>query len=218
MAYKAVIAGASGLIGSNLVNILLQAPEYDTVLVLVRKLLPISHKKLRQLVIDFDELEKYKNEITGHAVFSCLGTTLRQTPDKVEYRKIDQGYPLQLARLAFKNMVGQFHLVSSMGANEHSRFFYPKIKGQTERDIKAVGLPCLHIYQPSFLSGPRDNPRFGEGFALAIMKLVEVFLIGSLKKFKSIPGKTVARAMYKTSLNNEGGIHVHPSDKIKEIF
>src|SRR6185312_5410444 len=105
MPNKAVIAGASGLIGSYLLDILLQSDYYDEVLILVRKGLTVNHKKLVQLIVDFDKLDEYKLSITGHAVFCCLGSTRKKTPDLVIYRKIDHDYPLKLAQMAKENNV-----------------------------------------------------------------------------------------------------------------
>ena len=215
MSHKAIIAGASGLIGSKLLEILLQEPFYDEVLILVRKELPIQHKKLVQLVIDFNELERHAAAITGHAVFCCLGTTKKKTPNLTDYRKIDHDYPLQLAQLAKQNGVKQYHLVSSLGANSKSSGFYLKIKGETENDIQKVGLKTLNIYQPSFLTGDRTEHRPVERFGSSLMKFIDPLLIGSLKKYRSIPAETVAKAMFNQSLKTEEGIFVHPSDKIK---
>src|SRR5579872_3394558 len=215
MSNKAVIAGASGLIGSKLLDILLKQPFYDEVLILVRKELPINHKKLVQLVINFDMLEDHSAALTGHAVFCCLGSTKKKTPDLTEYRKIDHDYPLQLAQLAKQNGMKQYHLVSSLGANARSSGFYLKIKGETENDIQKVGLKNLNIYQPPFLMGDRTENRPVERFGSNIMEFIDPLLIGSLKKYRSIPAETVARAMFNQSLKNEEGIFVHPSDKIK---
>src|ERR1700730_1502242 len=110
MAIKAVIAGASGLIGSNLLDILLQQTEYDSILILVRKVLPIQHEKLTQLIVDFDKLDYYSKAITGHAVFCCLGSTRKKTPHLNDYKKVDHDYPLQLAQIAYKNGIPQYHL------------------------------------------------------------------------------------------------------------
>jgi uncharacterized protein YbjT (DUF2867 family) len=217
MAYKAIIAGASGLIGSNLLNILLQQPEYSEVLVLVRKELPIQHKKLVQLVINFDELDKHAAAITGHALFSCLGTTNSQTPDKTLYRKIDHNYPLQLAQLAKQNGVNQFHLVTAIGADKNSSMFYTRLKGELEEDVQKLGLKTLHIYQPSMLIGDRERNRFLEKVIGGIFKVIDPLLIGGLKKYRSVTGITVAYAMFKKSLESATGTFIYTSDKIHTI-
>jgi uncharacterized protein YbjT (DUF2867 family) len=217
MAKKAIIAGASGLIGSLLLDIILQRPEYDEVLILVRKELPQQHKKLKQLVIDFEKLDELAGSLTGDALFCCLGSTRKKTPDLTVYRKIDHDYPLHLAEIALKNKIGQYHLISAIGANPSSSNYYSKMKGETEADIKKLALHCLHIYQPSFLTGDRKEKRPGERFFIGLAKIINPLLLGGLKKYRSIPAATVAMAMYKESLINEAGIFIHPSDKIKQL-
>ncbi len=215
MSNKAIIAGASGLIGSNLLNILLQKPGYDEVLVLARKELGVKHKKLVQLVIDFEKLDEHVAAITGHAVFCCLGSTRKKTPGLADYRKIDHDYPLKLAQLAKQNGVEQYHLVSAIGANSKSSNFYTKMKGETEIDIQNAGLKCLHIYEPSLITGDRKEYRPAERIATVLMKIIDPLLTGSLKKYRSIPAETVALAMFNESLKNAEGVFIHPSDKIK---
>ena len=217
MSYKAVIAGASGLIGSNLLEILLSEPTYIEVTILVRKETGLKHQKLKELVIDFDKLEDYAGEITGHAIFSCLGTTNSKTPDKGLYTKIDHDYTVKLAQLGLKNVVEQFHLISSIGANSKSSTFYLKLKGETEKDIEKVGIKTVHIYQPSQITGGRKEFRLIERISIGVMYLVNPLLMGSLKKYRSIPAQTIAMAMFKQSLNNKEGVFIHPSDNIKEI-
>ena len=217
MAYKAIIAGASGLIGSNLVNILLESPQYTEVLVLVRNELPLQHKKLVQLVINFDELDKHRDAITRHAVFSCLGTTKNQTPEEKQYRKIDLDYPLQLAQIAKQNGVEQFHVVTAIGADKNSSTFYLKLKGQLEKELQNLGLKTLHIYQPSMLMGERERKRLLEQIATTVFKVIDPLLIGGLKKYRSIKGSTVANAMFKKSLERLTGSFIYTSDKIHTI-
>ncbi len=212
---KAIIAGASGLIGSKLLDILLQHPDYDEILVLVRKELPISHKKLVQLIVDFDRLDEYAASINGYALFCCLGSTQKKTPDLSIYRKIDHDYPLKLAQLAKQNGVDQYHLVSALGANSKSSNFYTKMKGETEEDIQRVGVKCLHIYEPALLTGNRKEYRLAEKILTPLMKVLDPLLLGSWKKYRSIPAETVAMAMYKQSLQNGEGVFIHSSDKIK---
>ena len=215
VAYKAIIAGASGLTGRLLLDNLLHLPEYDEVVVLVRKELPLKHKKLTQLVIDFDKLNDYAALINGHAIFCCLGSTRKKTPDMAVYRKIDHDYPLELAQIAVKNSVEQFHLISALGANAKSSNFYTKMKGETEQDIKKAGLKCLHIYQPSLITGDRKERRFLERIFMGLFKVINPLLFGSLKKYRSIPAVTIVAAMVKQSLIKQEGVFIHPSDKIK---
>jgi len=214
---KAIVAGASGLIGGLLVDTLTQSPVYKEVVVLVRKELPIIGNKVKLLVVDFDRLEDYEKEINGHAIFCCLGSTRSKTPDLNAYRKIDHDYSLQLAQMAAKNGVEQFHLVSALGANTASGNFYTKMKGETEEDIKKTGVKCIHIYQPSVLTGDRKEKRVTERTLIRLMGFINLFLWGGLRKYRSIPAATVAVAMYKQSLTRREGVFIHLSDEIKEI-
>lgn len=217
MAYKAIIAGASGLIGSNLLTILLQQQQYSEVVVLVRKALPIRHPKLVQLIINFDDLDKYANAINGHALFSCLGTTRSQTPDTDEYRKIDHDYPVKLAQLAKNGGVKHFHFISAIGADRSSANSYLKLKGEVEHDIEMIGIPVLHIYRPAILNGERNTSRPAEKIFNFIFDIVNPLLIGGLKKYQSIKAPVLAWAMYKKSLDDTEGTFIHTTDKIKQI-
>ena len=217
MPYKVIVAGATGLVGSLLVAQLLPDPAIAEVLVLVRKQLSIQHKKLKQLVIDFDRLEDYQAEINGDAIFCCLGTTRKKTPDLKLYQKIDHDYPLELAKIGAKNSIRQFHFISSLGANINSFAFYTRLKGETERDLKTIQIPSIYIYQPSFLVGNRKEKRFGERFGKRLAKLIDPFLIGRLRKYRSISAAVVAKAMLNQSLKNNAGIYTYPSDQIKKL-
>jgi len=221
MGRKAIIAGASGMIGSELLQIILQDDTYSGVLVIVRKKLSVEHKKLFQLVIDFNHLDKYTSYISGDVLFCCLGSTRKKTPVKSLYYQIDHDFPVNMARLAAKNGVKQFHLVSAIGADPHARNFYSKMKGETARDILQMEIPSLYIYEPSLLTGEREENRTGERFAMAVMKVVDPILFGSWKKYRSVPAKEVARVMFQQSIHGEPGkwrIQFTPPGYLKESY
>lgn len=217
MAYKAVVFGASGLIGSKLLPMLLQNAQYAEVLAVSRKELPVQHTKLSQAIINLDDLEQYASLINGHAVFCCLGTTQSQTPNKNVYYKIDHDYPVTIGKLAAENGVDHFHFISAIGANKGSSNFYLITKGKTDYDLKQIALKSLHIYQPSFLKGRSDGSRPSEIFINGLLNLVNPLLIGGLKKYRSIKAETVAQAMLNQSLNNKTGVFTYTTDKIKEL-
>ena len=217
MCKKAIVVGASGLIGSELLKVLLADDQYDRVVALVRKPLQLVHTKLDQIAIDFDKLNEYAHLIDGDVLFCALGSTKKKTPDLVKYRKIDHDYPLHLARIAVDQGIKQYHLISSIGANKDSSNFYTKMKGETEADIKASGLEGLIIYRPSLLTGDRKEKRFAEGLMQSISKLINPLLVGSIKKYRSIEAKTVAVAMVKLSKTEIKGIYVYESDDIVKV-
>lgn len=217
MGKRAILVGASGSIGTSLLQQLLADDNYTEVLVLVRKELGLQHAKLKQLVLNFDEINKYAQEITGDTVFCCLGTTKSQTPGETVYKKIDYQYPLDVAWIAQTNGAESYHLVSAIGANKDSSIFYNRTKGEVERDLKAVPFKSICIYRPSILAGPRKEVRMGEGIMNALMRIINPLLTGRFKKYRSIKVEVVAKAMLKQSLTAEKGIFIYESDQIQEV-
>ena len=217
MKEKAILLGASGLIGSHLLKLLLDSPAYGAVTVYVRKALPINHPKLKQIITDFEKLDEITDSINGTIVFCCLGSTKKKTPNLKDYRKVDYDIPLYFAGQALKNGARQYHLVTAMGANAKSGNFYSKMKGEIETAIKALPYETTQIYQPSFLKGDRKENRPMEKIMLPIMRLVDLALIGPLKKYQSIESADVAQAMFNESIKNKRGIFVHNSEQIKRL-
>jgi uncharacterized protein YbjT (DUF2867 family) len=217
MSKRAIIIGASGLIGRELLSLLLEQAQFESVKIFVRKPLGIQHAKLIEILTDFSDLSTLSKSIESEVIFCCLGSTKSKTPNLIQYRKIDHDYPLFFAEEGLKNGLEQFHLVSALGANANSSNFYTKMKGETEEDLKLLNIQSTYIYQPSFLSGDRTEKRPLEKFALSIMKLIDPLLVGSFKKYQSISAITVAKAMINESIKNKRGIFVHKSDQIKEL-
>lgn len=214
---KAIIVGATGLIGADLLKKLLINDSYKQVLVITRKTVKIDNPKLKQLIIDFDDINKHEAEIIGDDVFCCLGTTAKKTPDKTLYKKIDYQYPLEVAKIAFKNGAKTYHLVSAMGADPKSSIFYNRFKGEIERDLKLVGFDTLHIYRPSLLDGDRKESRFLERMMIGIMRTINPILVGGMKKYRSIRIETVASAMIKQASVATKGNYIYPSDEIEKL-
>ncbi|WP_432708764.1 oxidoreductase [Pedobacter sp.] len=212
---KAVLLGASGLIGSSLLKQLLENPHFTEVLILVRKPLDLQHPKLTVLVVDFDKLREYAEKLKVDVVFCCLGTTKKKTPNQEDYRKIDYQYPLDMAWIAYTNGASQYHLVSAMGANPHSSIFYSRLKGEVERDLKTVPFKTIHIYRPSLLDGKRKEQRFGEELMIYVMRVINPLLIGGLRKYRSVKIEKVAAAMLRQSLTDKKGIFIHQSDELQ---
>ncbi|WP_374166127.1 NAD(P)H-binding protein [Arcticibacter sp. MXS-1] len=214
---RVIIAGASGLIGSHLLQLLLSEDDIDVVVALVRRPLPFSHSKLQQITISFEEIASHKEMIRADAVFCCLGSTRKKTPDLNDYRRVDYVYPLELAKLAAENGVNQYHLVSALGSDVRSSNTYARLKGEVEQDIKNLSIRSLHIYKPSLLVGKRSEKRPLEKLAIHLMNLLNPFLMGSLKKYRSIKAETVARAMLNQYKRNRNGVYSYPSDQIKAL-
>lgn len=214
---KAIVLGASGLIGSNLVRVLIRDKSFDEVVLLVRKKLDISSSIVRQKIINFDLIEEYQDELYGNVIFSCLGTTRSQVPDYQEYRKIDLDYPKKIAEVAAKHGVEQFHVISSIGANKNSFSSYLKLKGELEEALKNIPFKSLHIYRPSFITGKRAKERMSDKIVIPLMKFINPVLSGSLKKYRSIEAHVIANAMIKKASENLTGIFIYESDQIQDI-
>lgn len=213
----ALIVGATGLVGKNCLYQLLETKEYSRVIALVRKPLAIKHHQLEQVIVDFDQLEHYKDKMTADDVFCCLGTTIGVAGSQENFRKVDFDYPLQVAEICLKNGAQQFLLVSAMGANAASSIFYNKVKGEIENAIDKLNYSSLQIFQPSLLLGNRKEVRVGELIGKVVMKGLGFLFIGPLKKYKAIEAETVAKAMVKAALQANKGKRVFQSDEIASL-
>lgn len=217
MSYKAIIIGASGLIGSELLKHVTEHREFGEVVLITRRPLDIYNKKTKQVVIDFDNLNSISREISGDVIYSCLGSTRKKTPDAAEYRKIEYDYTLNIARIGLNNGVKQFHYISSLGADVSSPTSYLRLKGEVEKALIDLPYPALHIYQPSYLRGNRAEKRLEDMLMKPIMSVLDPLLLGKFSKYKSIAAASVAKAMIKQTLTNNKGVFIHPSNIIKEL-
>ena len=214
----ALIAGASGLVGRSLLDQLLAAPEYDRVISLGRRKLDIAHPKLEQVVADFGALDKVTADLRCDDAFCCLGTTIKQAGSREAHRAVDHGAVLALAWMARRNGAGRFFVVSSMGADVESRFFYNRVKGQTEEALQVLDFKTLAIFRPSLLLGKRSSPRLGERLMAALLWLAEPMMVGRLRKYRAIQAGAVARAMLRSSFGRGAqGVLIYPSDEIQDL-
>jgi len=195
MQKNVLLIGASGLIGSELVQLLLRDDKIKSLKVFVRKTLAITDQKLREILVDFEHLEDFKHEFQGDALFCCIGTTRKKTPDLAAYKAIDYGIVLAVANLARSNQVPQVHLVSAIGAAVSSKIFYNRLKGEIEKDLLQLNFPTTVIYQPAMLIGKRSESRPAEFIVQKLMPFFDVFLLGKAQKYHSIEAKIVAESM-----------------------
>jgi uncharacterized protein YbjT (DUF2867 family) len=189
-----LLAGATGLVGGHVLRRLLAHPAYARVEVLVRRELPIHDAKMTQRVVDFDALEAGLS-VAADDVFCCLGTTIGKAGSQEAFRRVDHDYPLALAMLGTAAGAQQFLMVSSLGANARSRVFYSRVKGETERDIAAIGLKRVVFLRPSILRGERQEYRAGEKAGIFIGRMIAPLLVGPLRKYRPIDADDVAAAM-----------------------
>jgi uncharacterized protein YbjT (DUF2867 family) len=212
----ATLVGATGLIGSYLLKELLNDPYFDTIRILIRRPLDITHPKLEKKIVDFNDSDSLLVAISNSDVLFCaIGSTMKKVKgDKEAYRKIDFDIPVKLARFCKMTDCEKFILVSSAGANSKSRNFYQRLKEETEEAVKSVGLKTVHIMRPSLLLGERKEFRLGENIGKAVMTSLS-FLIP--EKYKAIQGKDVAKVMLALSKKNDEGIFVHENIEIRNL-
>ena len=214
----ALIAGASGLTGGHLLQYLLDGDQYQVIKAIVRRPLNMEHPKLQQIVVDFDELQDHEDELKVDDVFCCLGTTIKKAGSQAAFRKIDQDYPLDIARLTARQGATKYLLISALGADKDSLVFYNKVKGQVEHDLKQIPFQSIHIMRPSLLLGDREESRLGEDIGKAAFKALGGLMIGPLKKYRGIEAKAVAFGMFHLAQQNDLGVFEHESDDIQDIF
>ncbi len=204
----AIVIGATGLIGKELVKLLINDSYFDKIKVFVRRSTGITHTKLEEHIIDFNVLSTIKNDIMGDVLFSTLGTTIKQAGSKDAQYLVDYTYQYEIAKIAADNGVKDYILVSSSGANSKSNIFYTRIKGELDNAVCKLNFQRIRIFRPSLLLGERPEKRLGESIGAILIKVIK--FIPYLKKYRGIKGKEVALAMintYKKTNNNSPEFH-----------
>ena len=204
----ALIFGSSGLIGSQLFELIVNSNKYSNIKLFVRTELSNSNSKVEIIKTDFNNLENHKKSIIGDDCFFCIGTTRKNTPDKNEYIRIEYNLPIEVAKISKENLVNSFTYVSSLGANPNASSLYLKNKGQAEEDLKKLNFSKLSIVRPSILLGDRKENRIGEKIGIFVMKTLSPLFFGKFKKYKPIKVEYVAKTI----------LHVAQKDYQKTIF
>jgi uncharacterized protein YbjT (DUF2867 family) len=217
MAKTAIILGASGLVGNEVLIQLIADTDFEKIKLFVRKPLSINHPRLEQHIVNFDDVESFKHLIAGHVLFCCLGTTIKTAGSQEAFKKVDHHYPLAFAKIAKQNGVKKYLIISSIGAEKNSSSFYLRTKGEIEFDLSNLNFESLIIVRPSMLLGNRNGFRLGESIGKMVMKAISFLFIGNLKRYKAIEARDVAKAMVKISKTNTLGITIAQSDKLMEI-
>lgn len=199
----AVLAGASGLVGGFLLRRLVNTPAYARILVVTRRDLGtlLRFPRVEQLVVDFRDLSPHAGQLRADAVFCALGTTLRKAKSKERFREVDYEYPLGLARVARDGGARHFSLVSSLGANTRSLFFYSRVKGEIEAALQGVGFPSVAIFRPSVIDGPRAEVRIGERIGRWLGAVAP-------RSVRSIHADAIAAAMVARALAERPGVEI----------
>ena len=213
----ALVAGASGLVGSQVLRLLLEDPTYTRVTVLARRELPLSHKKLEQRIASFDRLAQITDFPRVHDVFCCLGTTMKQAGSPDAFRKVDFTYVVELARVAVRHRASQFLVVTAVGADPQSRIVYSRVKGEAEEALRRLQFESIQIFRPSLVVGARAQGRPAERVARLLGLLVAWAFVGPLSRYRPIKAEALARAMVHVARDAPRGAHVYQSDHIRRL-
>ncbi len=208
----AVVVGATGLIGSWVVEKLLKSNKYHQVRVLTRKMLLINDPHLESIIFDFDNPSP--DLVWGDDIFCCLGTTMAKAGSKEAFYKVDFVYPVQIAAMALANGAKRFAIVTAMGADSKSAIYYNRVKGEVEDALKDLGYKSLLIFRPSLLLGNRTEKRIGERIGEQFMKLFKPLIPG---KYRAVEAEKVAAAMVLITTSSVQGTVVYESDILQEF-
>jgi len=210
----ALVLGATGATGKELVKLLLEDSNFSQVSLFIRRTIDVDHEKLTIHKIDFTRLNEYNSLVEGDVLFSALGTTKQEAGGKKEQFLVDYTYQYEFAKIASENGVNHYSLVSSIGADKNSFFFYPKIKGALESSIKSLKFNKIHIFQPPSLIRQPELIRSGERYSINFLQVINK--LGFLKFLKPILVKDLAMKIINESLLNQiEGITIYKS---KDLF
>ena len=217
MKFKQVtLFGATGLIGSYLLEFLLKDSETHLINVVGRNPFHLQHDKINNIVIDFQDLSSISDSITGsEVVFVSIGTTMSKVNrDKQKYKSVDFDIIFNVANACKQKNISQLIYVSSLGANSNSSNFYLRLKGEIDEAIAELNLTSTSVFRPSVLLGKRNESRPGEKLLQFAMPLLD-FMIPS--NSKAIKAKDVAKSMFNTSKNYKSGVRIYHYNEIKEL-
>jgi uncharacterized protein YbjT (DUF2867 family) len=189
---KALIIGATGATGKDLINVLLKDSDYTQIVIFVRRRTGIVHAKLVEVITDFGKLEELSSYINGDVWFSCLGTTLKTAGSKDKQYKIDYDIPANFAAIAKRNGIPKAVLLSAYGASSKSRVFYSRIKGKLEEYMEGLNFEQYIIFRPGLLLR-KDTDRFGERMSAGLLKFLNA--IGLIRKFRPLPTAVLAEKL-----------------------
>jgi len=211
---KALVIGATGAVGKDLVEQLLKDESFERVDVFVRREVKVPSPKLVPHVVDFDHPERWSELLTGDVLFSCLGTTIKAAGSQDAQWKVDYTYQYEAAKAARNNGVGKLVLVSSVGASSKSKIFYSRMKGQLDEDVQKLGFPGCFILRPPSLVR-KGSDRFGEKAGVAVLKCFNA--IGLMCSWKPMPTEDVAAAMIRLAKSDKNGTNIITSQEILSV-
>jgi uncharacterized protein YbjT (DUF2867 family) len=215
---KAIIFGASGFVGSQLLLELLNHPDYKEIYAVVRKPLDVEHSKLNVLIGSFDSMPKLIENLSVDEVFFALGASQNSKQSSVEFYQIDHDYPVLASKTLKQNGAKSVFLVTAAGANASSKIKYVRTKGETERDIIALDFDYTHIFRPTMIVGNRKDKRPFEKIGMKIWKLIYPIFIGKQVDYNEIDGKDIAKAMANATSNQSDKVKIYNWREMNQLI
>lgn len=214
---SALVLGATGLVGSNCLNILLNDPNYVKVTIIVRKSIATKHPRMKEVVChNFAKLDKYAVEFNVDHVFCCIGTTIKIAGSKNAFNEVDFDIPVSAVQISAQLNVDLFSVISAAGANKESGNFYLRTKGLMEEHVKQARIKSLHIFRPGLIIGDRKERRPGEKIAQLLMPVIDKVLFGKWKKYSSISAFEIAQSMINAAIDENLGEKVYTFVEMKK--
>ncbi|WP_057912952.1 NAD(P)H-binding protein [Peribacillus muralis] len=213
----AMVLGATGVVGTQLVKELGNSHIYEEIHLLTRRHVEIKEPNCTVHTVDFERLTSFAHLFNVTDVFICLGTTIKKAKSKEAFRKVDYDYVMKAAKIAKNCNVEKLLVITAMGANSKSTFFYSRVKGDVEGGLQQLALKSVHIFRPSLLLGEREEFRVGEKISGIVSSIAQFIFIGPLRPYRAIEAKKVAAAMYIAAQTSTTGFHIHPSDDIEKL-
>lgn len=208
---RTLLLGATGLVGRELLALLLADPRVERVTVVARRPTGVAHAKLDEQVFDLAGLAQHQQLFAVDAIFCALGTTMKQAGSKERFRFVDHDLPLEAAQLGLRSGASHYLIVSALGANARSRIFYNRVKGEVEEQLRAMNYPRLTIARPSLLLGERAEFRLGE-------RIAEKLAFLTPPAMKPIPARAVARALAAAAHEQATGVQILDSATMRRRF
>jgi uncharacterized protein YbjT (DUF2867 family) len=208
-----IIAGSTGLIGGNIIKVL--SNKKLSAIALTRRTIPNLPSNITEMIIDFDTFEKNGSLPACNNVFICLGTTIKTAGSQENFRKVDIDYCLSIAKKSKESGAETLSLISCIGANSSSKNFYLRTKGEVEESIQSLGFSTVNIFRPSFLVGDRSEKRLAEKIAIKLAKIMDLFLIGTASKYRSVKAQSLAKTMVLKVASKPGVNYFYFDDFLK---
>lgn len=211
------IAGASGLVGHDLLMIIAHLDQISKVKAISRSPLGKIPNKVDNLILDFEGLESKAEALRAGIFICCLGSTIKKAGSQEAFRRVDHDYVVKFAKIAESVKARKFLVVSAMGADSESKVFYNRVKGEMEEALYDLDIPQIEVFRPSLILGQRKEERAGEQIAQKVAPFINPLMIGPLKKYRAIQANDIAKAMAIATVNFAEGRFIYESDEIQAI-